>query len=318
MSDKTHNRETTGSDSVRNRFTGFVHELQDHICEQLEQYEAECRFHEDNWQREGGGGGRSRVIERGDVFEKGGVNVSTVFGELPDPIRRRFEVSHGRFYATGISLILHPRNPMVPTVHANYRFFELYGPDGETTVDAWFGGGADLTPYYLWEEDARHFHQTLKKVCDRHDPEFYPKFKKDCDDYFNNVHRGDERRGIGGIFFDYCRADQKHSLDDWCAFAMDAGNAFLDSYRPVLDRRVDLPYDEHHRYFQEIRRGRYVEFNLLHDRGTLFGLKTRGRIDSILMSLPPHVRWDYHYTPDPDSPEEKLLEILRNPREWVS
>lgn len=317
MSDQTNNQQTETDISVRSKFTEFVYELQDKICRGLEHLEPAAKFHEDNWNREGGGGGRTRVIEHGEVFEKGGVNCSTVYGELPEVIRQRFGVGKGRFYATGVSLVIHPKNPMVPTVHANYRFFELYGKDGKTPVDAWFGGGADLTPYYLWEEDAKHFHTVLKDACDRHDAQFYPRFKKECDNYFNNSHRGNERRGIGGIFFDYCRPDEDHSLKDWCAFAMDTGNVFLDSYIPIVERRMGLPYDEHQRYFQEIRRGRYVEFNLIHDRGTLFGLKTDGRIDSILMSLPPRVRWDYHYTPVEGSREEELIEVLRHPKDWV-
>ena len=317
MSDQTDNQQTETDISVRSKFTQYVYDLQDSICKSLEELEPVTRFHEDNWKREEGGGGRTRVIEHGEVFEKGGVNCSTVYGELPEAIRQRFGVAKGRFYATGISLVIHPANPMVPTVHANYRFFELYGKDGKTPIDAWFGGGADLTPYYLWEEDACHFHSVLKEACDRHDPRFYPRFKKECDSYFNNTHRSNERRGIGGIFFDYCRPDEEHSLKDWCAFAMDAGDVFVDSYLPIVKRRMALPFDEHQRYFQEIRRGRYAEFNLIHDRGTLFGLKTNGRIDSILMSLPPRVRWDYHYTPVAGSREEDLLEVLRHPKDWV-
>ena len=303
---------------LRDEFVTFVYDLQDKICDGLEWYEPEVRFHEDNWERKGGGGGRTRVIEKGDVFEKGGVNCSTVDGELPETIKKRFGVDYGWFFATGVSLVIHPVSPMVPTVHANFRYFELYDdPDGEHIRDAWFGGGADLTPYYLWDDDAVHFHKTLKAACDRHDSEFYPRFKKECDEYFYNSHR-EEARGVGGLFFDYLRETENHSIHDWHKFVTDVGSVFLDSYLPILEKRKELDYTEEQRYFQEIRRGRYVEFNLIHDRGTLFGLKTGGRIDSILMSLPPRVRWDYHYDIEEGSREEALMKVLKKPREWVN
>lgn len=303
--------------TIKDEFVTFVYDLQDEISTAFEKYEPKVRFREDNWEREGGGGGRTRVIEKGSVFEKGGVNCSTVNGELPDPIKKRFNVDYGWFFATGVSLVIHPVNPMVPTVHANYRYFELYDdPAGEHIRDAWFGGGADLTPYYLWEEDAVHFHKTLKAACDRHDRDFYPRFKKECDEYFYNTHRN-EARGVGGLFFDYLRETKEHSIINWHHFIKDVGSVFLESYLPILEKRKDLPYSDKQRYFQEIRRGRYVEFNLIHDRGTLFGLKTGGRIDSILMSLPPRVRWDYHFDIEKDSQEEKLMRVLQNPRDWV-
>lgn len=301
--------------SIKEKFEIFVYDLQDQICEALEKFEPEKRFKEDLWEREGGGGGRTRVIEKGDVFEKGGVNCSSVHGELPEPIRVRFGVEKGNFFATGVSLVIHPKSPLVPTVHANFRYFELYNDDG-SVKDAWFGGGADLTPYYLWEEDAVHFHSVLKKACDQQDESFYPRFKKECDEYFFNSHRG-EARGIGGLFFDYLRADEHQSIGDWFRFVTGVGSAFCESYVPIVERRKDLVYNEKQRYFQEIRRGRYVEFNLIHDRGTLFGLKTKGRIESILMSLPPRVRWDYDFTPDPGSAEERLITLLKNPQNWL-
>lgn len=301
--------------SIKEKFEPFVYNLQDQICEALEKFEPEKRFKEDLWDREGGGGGRTRVIEKGEILEKGGVNCSSVHGELPEPVRVRFGVEKGDFFATGVSLVVHPESPLVPTVHANFRYFELYDDEGDVK-DAWFGGGADLTPYYLWQEDAIHFHKVLKQACDRHDESFYPRFKKDCDEYFYNSHRG-EARGIGGLFFDYLRADEHHSLEDWYRFVTDVGSVFIDSYIPIVERRKDLVYNEKQRYFQEIRRGRYVEFNLIHDRGTLFGLKTNGRIESILMSLPPRVRWDYDFTPEPGSAEERLIDLLEKTQNWL-
>lgn len=303
--------------TIKENFSTYIDNLQDEICAAMESTDGTGRFKEDNWDRDGGGGGRTRVIEKGDVFEKGGVNISRVWGELPDPIKKHFNVQGGWFWAGGLSLVLHPINPMVPTVHANFRYFELYDDEEmNNRVDGWFGGGLDLTPYYLFEEDAVHFHHILKKASERHDSAFYPEFKKECDEYFYNSHRG-ESRGIGGLFFDYLRPTTEHSLDDLYAFTTDIGNSFLDAYQPIAEKRKQEPYNPAQRYWQEIRRGRYVEFNLIHDRGTLFGLKTNGRIESILMSLPPKVRWDYDYHPEAGTKEEALLEVLKNPREWV-
>lgn len=302
---------------IKENFSNYIKNLQDEICSSLEEVDGKATFREDNWERDGGGGGRTRVIEKGDVFEKGGVNISNVHGELPDPIKKHFDVNHGWFWAGGLSLVIHPKSPMIPTVHANFRFFELYDDEEMShSVDAWFGGGADLTPYYLWDEDAVHFHQTFKTACDKHGKELYPKFKKQCDEYFYNSHRG-EGRGIGGLFFDYLRAGDEKSLEEWYSFTTEAGDAFLDSYLPIVKERVKEPYNPAQKYWQEIRRGRYVEFNLIHDRGTLFGLKTNGRTESILMSLPPQVRWDYDFNPKPGSKEAELLDLLKNPKEWV-
>lgn len=303
--------------SIKEKFSTYIENLQNEICSSLEEIDGKSSFREDNWERDGGGGGKTRVISKGDVFEKGGVNISTVHGELPAPIKKHFNVEDGWFWAGGISLVVHPKSPMIPTVHANFRYFELYDNEEMTNpVDGWFGGGADLTPYYLYEEDARHFHQIFKEVCDKHGEDLYPDFKKQCDEYFYNSHRN-EARGIGGLFFDYLRDDDKRSLEDWHSFVEDTGKVFLDSYIPIVKRRVDESYGEEERYWQEIRRGRYVEFNLIHDRGTLFGLKTNGRIESILMSLPPEVRWDYDFNPEEGSREEKLIRVLKEPREWV-
>lgn len=301
---------------LKYRFNGFIHQLQDSICEALEACDGAATFQEDIWERDGGGGGRTRVIANGSVFEKGGVNCSVVHGQLPELIRERFGVKEGWFHAAGISLVLHPQNPFVPTVHANYRYFELYGSEGGERRDAWFGGGADLTPYYLFDEDARHFHQVHKSACDAIHPELYPVFKKNCDAYFHNAHRG-EARGIGGIFYDYKRDSEGDGLESWFRLAQLCGKAFTDAYVPIVLKRKDMEYSEQQRYWQEIRRGRYVEFNLIHDRGTLFGLKTNGRVESILMSLPPRVRWDYAFEPQPGSDEAALIETLKSPRDWV-
>ena len=230
-------------------------------------------------------------------------------------MQKHFNVKDANFFACGLSLVLHPTNPMVPTVHANWRYFEMYDDTG-AIVDSWFGGGQDLTPYYLFEEDAKHFHQTCKTACDKHNPEFYPKYKARCDDYFHNAHRN-EGRGIGGLFFDYCKATEAMSMENWFNFVSEVGDSFLEAYAPIVEKRKNLPYTEAKRKWQEIRRGRYVEFNLVHDKGTLFGLKTNGRIESILMSLPPHVQWVYDHHPEAGSEEEKLIEVLQNPIDWV-
>ncbi|MNS84105.1 Coproporphyrinogen-III oxidase, aerobic [compost metagenome] len=226
-----------------------------------------------------------------------------------------FNVGDVDFFACGLSLVIHPKNPKVPTVHANWRYFEMYDKQGNT-VNQWFGGGQDLTPYYLFEEDAKHFHQTCKSACDKHNPEFYPKFKKQCDDYFWNTHRN-EARGIGGLFFDHCKASEEFTLENWYDFVTEVGNSFLEAYVPIVEKRKNLEYSQENRNWQEIRRGRYVEFNLVHDKGTLFGLKTNGRIESILMSLPPHVQWVYDHHPEAGSEEEKLIKILENPIDWL-
>lgn len=303
--------------TIKNRFIDFIQNLQDEICTALEEVDGKAVFRSDDWDRKGGGGGHSRIIEKGNVFEKGGVSTSAVHGELPELIRKRFEVEQGWFWAGGISLVIHPWSPMVPTVHANFRYFELYEDEQMHEVrDSWFGGGADLTPYYLWDEDAIHFHRVFKEACDLHGEDLYPEFKKECDAYFYNDHR-DEGRGIGGLFFDYLRETSDRSIEDWYDFTTETGSAFLDAYLPIVKRRKDEPFEDKHRYFQEIRRGRYVEFNLIHDRGTLFGLKTDGRTESILMSLPPEVRWDYDFQIEEGSREAYLLERLENPIDWI-
>jgi len=301
---------------IRDQWVDFIHHLQDTICKALEDVDGKAKFIEDKWQRPEGGGGKTRVIANGNVFEKGGVNTSVVFGEVSDAMRNQLKIDGAKWFACGLSLVVHPLNPFVPTVHCNYRMFELHNEKDEI-IDRWFGGGTDLTPYYLFEEDATHFHRTYKKVCDSFDKSFYPDFKKVCDNYFVNFHRNDERRGIGGIFYDYRRPDEKYGVDFWMNFGKACGNAFLPAYLPIVEKRKNIPYTPDNKHWQEIRRGRYVEFNLVHDRGTLFGLKTNGRIESILMSLPPTVRFEYNYQPEPNSEEDKLVQVCLHPRDWV-
>ncbi|NNK20058.1 MAG: oxygen-dependent coproporphyrinogen oxidase [Flavobacteriaceae bacterium] len=300
---------------MKDKFYAYIQALQNTICDKLEAIDGSATFKEDLWERPEGGGGRTRVIQNGNVFEKGGVNISAVHGELPDSMKAYFKVEQADFFACGLSLVLHPENPMIPTVHANWRYFELYDQNGKV-VDQWFGGGQDLTPYYLFEEDARHFHTVCKAACDQHHPKFYTEYKEKCDFYFWNAHRN-EARGVGGLFFDYCKPTEEFSLEQWYNFVTEVGDSFLLSYVPILERRKELPYFEKQRDWQEIRRGRYVEFNLVHDKGTLFGLKTNGRIESILMSLPPKVQWRYDHNPELGSEESKLLDVLKSPRNWI-
>ncbi len=295
----------TTSETMHRQCVDYFRDLQDRICNALTRLDGVKQFHEDTWDREGGGGGRTRVMIDGPFLEKGGVNFSEVFGEMSEEFASSVPGEGQKFTATGISLVLHPRNPKVPTVHANFRFLTK----GE---QAWFGGGADLTPYYPWREDVIHFHKVWKRVCENHPTVAeYTKFKEWCDEYFFLKHRN-EPRGVGGIFFDYLQGN----LDDIFSFVQEAGDAFLESYIPIGERRKDEPYTDEHRAFQEFRRGRYVEFNLIYDRGTVFGLKTGGRIESILMSLPPVVRYLYDYHPAAGTPEAELYEFLK-PRDWA-
>jgi len=316
------------------RVSQLMRNLQDNICQGLEELDGKATFKQDQWERPEGGGGRSRVIVDGDYLDKGGVNFSEVHGShLPASILSHHpEVIGEKFYATGISMVLHPKNPYAPTVHLNYRYFEA-GPLW------WFGGGLDLTPYYGFGEDAQHLHNTLKDACDRHNPNYYPVFKKWCDDYFYLKHRG-ETRGVGGIFFDYQDGqgnlykksndsaiaqqisaeigDQPRTWEEIFSFVKTCGNSFLPAYVPIANRRRDMEFGDREKQWQLYRRGRYVEFNLVYDRGTIFGLQTNGRTESILMSLPPLVRWDYDYHPEPNTPEAELSEIFLKPQDWIN
>lgn len=307
----------------RGAWISMIHQLQDDICTALETADGKAKFIEDRWERAEGGGGKTRVISNGNIFEKGGVNTSVVFGKVTDIMRKQLKIEGDHWFACGLSLVLHPYNPFVPTVHCNYRMFEVYQGDASPLPPLggggarWFGGGTDLTPYYLFEEDAKHFHQAYKNVCDKYHSTFYPVFKKECDDYFVNYHRNNERRGIGGIFYDHQRPDAGMDTNFWMNFGKDCGYTFMDAYLPIVEKRKDTSFSKKHKQWQEIRRGRYVEFNLIHDRGTIFGLKTNGRTESILMSLPPTVRFEYDYKPEPGSEEDKLLQVCLHPREWV-
>ena len=301
---------------MRQTMVDMVYRLQDKICDAISTLD-ESAYREDEWIREEGGGGRSRVFSEGKLFEKAGVNVSVVQGTLSPEAAAKMgggQTLEGKnldFFATGLSLVLHPHNPMAPTVHANYRYFER--GDGQIDGSWWFGGGADLTPSYLFEEDATHFHQVHKDACDRHQVADYPKFKAWCDDYFHIVHRG-ERRGVGGIFFDDLHIGSK---EDCFAFVEDCANSFLEAYMPILERRVNIAFTSDQKQWQQLRRGRYVEFNLVYDRGTKFGLTTNGRIESILMSLPLTSRWEYCHEVAAGSQEDALLDVLRHPVEWL-
>jgi coproporphyrinogen III oxidase len=291
--------------------------VQAHICSALETFEPEARFRSDEWSRpditgESGGGGVTQILAEGRVFEKAGVNFSSVHGSMPKDFAIKLGAETDKdlpFFATGVSLVIHPVSPMVPTTHANWRYLEL----GDKR---WFGGGSDLTPYYLFNEDAIHFHSELKKVCDRYDPLYYPRFKKGCDQYFYLPHRK-ETRGIGGIFYDYLGRNEGIDLSKILELSKDLGFAFTDQYLPIVERRMNTPFTEREKRFQLMRRGRYVEFNLLYDRGTHFGLQTGGRVESILMSLPAVVHWEYCPEIAEGSKEAELLSVLTNPRDWI-
>lgn len=315
--------------AFRQEWIEYVYGLQDTICKALEEEDGKAKFREDNWQRGEngkGGGGHSRIMEEGAVFEKAGVNVSVVYGAvtekmskvlfatLPDSEKNR--AAGGTWFACGISLVLHPFNPFVPTTHANWRYFEAHDAAG-TVIRRWFGGGADLTPYYLFEEDVVHFHGCFKNAIDPFGPHLYPLYKKQCDAYFANTHRNNEMRGVGGVFYDHLYLNDEEEGYRLMAFQRANGAAFLEAYLPIVRLRKNTDFNAANKKWQEIRRGRYVEFNLIHDRGTLFGLKTNGRTESILMSLPPTVRFVYNYEPAPGSPEDQLLQACKVPREWA-
>ncbi|XP_013166009.1 PREDICTED: oxygen-dependent coproporphyrinogen-III oxidase isoform X2 [Papilio xuthus] len=307
-------------DDMKTQMELLIMRIQAEFCRALEKEEdQESKFKVDRWTRKEGGGGITCVLQDGRVFEKAGVNISVVSGTLPpaavQQMRSRgknLQSSELPFFAAGVSAVIHPRNPMVPTVHFNYRYFEVRDKDG---VQWWFGGGTDLTPYYLNEDDAIHFHLTLKDACDAHDPTYYPKFKKWCDDYFTIPHRG-ERRGIGGIFFDDIDFPSKEKAFE---FITSCAESVVPSYIPIVQKHKDDAYGYHERQWQLLRRGRYVEFNLVYDRGTKFGLHTpEARYESILMSLPLNAKWEYMHEPKLNSPEEKLMRVLKEPRDWLN
>ena len=290
----------------------YLLDQQDSICEALAEEDGSA-FAEDAWDRDGGGGGRSRVLEEGNVFEKAGVNFSHVFGDglPPSATVARPELAGRSFQAMGVSLVIHPRNPYVPTSHANVRFFIAEKPGADPVW--WFGGGFDLTPYYGNHEDVVHWHQTSKAACDPFGPETYPKCKQWCDDYFHLKHR-DEPRGVGGLFFDDLNA---WGFEKSFALMRSVGDHYIPAYLPIVQKRRDTDYGERERQFQLYRRGRYVEFNLVYDRGTIFGLQTGGRTESILMSLPPLVSWKYDYHPEPGSAEAELYDVFLRPQDWL-
>ncbi|CAN5387540.1 oxygen-dependent coproporphyrinogen oxidase [soil metagenome] len=283
-------------------------EIQNKICKALDEEDGLGKFTIENWKREEGGGGITRILQHGNVIEKGGVNFSAVHGILPENIQSALNVSDSNFFATGVSIVIHPESPMVPIIHMNIRYFEL------ANGAFWFGGGIDLTPHYIDEEDAKWFHLQLKNSCDKFDKTYYPKFKQQADDYFFIPHRN-ETRGIGGIFFD--RLNEGYSKNELLEFVLSIGNLFAPIYTRFMNKNCNLPYNSDHKKWQAIRRGRYVEFNLVYDKGTKFGLYTNGRIESILMSLPENAGWFYNFVPKADSEEEKTLNLLKKGINWV-
>jgi len=305
--------------NMRTKMELMVMKTQTDVCRALESLESDGSvFKVDRWMRKEGGGGITCVLQDGQVFEKAGVNVSVVTGVLPlsavEQMRARGKKMEDSvpFFAAGISTVIHPRNPMIPTIHFNYRYFEVENSDGSTQW--WFGGGTDLTPYYLNEEDAKHFHRTLKAACDKHNPSYYTQFKQWCDNYFHIKHRG-ERRGIGGIFFDDLDSPNQNKVFQ---FVTSCAEAVIPSYIPLIEKHKNDGYGYHERQWQLLRRGRYVEFNLIYDRGTKFGLYTPGaRYESILMSLPLNAKWEYMHEPEAGSKESQLLEVLKNPKDWL-
>jgi coproporphyrinogen III oxidase len=295
----------------KEKVVGIYQEIQDEICSALETSDGLGKFEEEVWQRDGGGGGRTRIMQGGNVIEKGGVNFSAVHGKLPEPIKKAFKVEAEDFFATGVSIVMHPSNPFVPIIHLNIRYFEL----DENTK--WFGGGIDLTPHYVIDKDAKFFHQYIKETCDKFSEAFYPMFKKHADDYFFIKHR-EETRGVGGIFYD--RLQPKTANLDYeqiLEFSAAVGRSFIPIYTELIDRNRNTVFTEAEQEWQYLRRSRYAEFNLVYDSGTKFGLETNGRIESILMSLPPTAKWGYNFKPIPDSPEAFTTSRLRKGIDWV-
>ena len=296
----------SGKEEIAQWFRG----LQNRICKALEEADGKALFKEDSWERPGGGGGQSRVMQNGNVIEKGGVNFSEVYGEIPETLQKARQFEKGAFFATGVSIVIHPHNPHVPIIHMNVRYFEMDGGK------AWFGGGIDLTPHYIVKEDAVFFHQQVKSVCEKHHPSYYPEFKKWADDYFYINHRK-ETRGVGGIFFDRLSANDDFSLEKRFEFVKSVGELFAPVYTSLMKKNKDKVYTENEKQWQLLRRGRYVEFNLVYDQGTKFGLETEGRIESILMSLPKTAGWEYNFIPEEESKEAETLGLLRKGINWL-
>lgn len=291
--------------------------IQDEICRALDAVDGKAKFEQELWQREGGGGGRTRVIQNGNVFEKGGVNFSAVDGQLPEAIKKSLKIDQDDFFATGVSIVIHPNHPLVPIIHMNIRYFEMpstFAPGREPV--RWFGGGIDLTPHYVFEDDAKFFHSSLKATCDKYNSGFYDRFKKWADDYFFIKHRN-ETRGIGGIFYDRLTATEETSWEDIFEFSKALGHSFVPMYTELVNRHKNEPFTADQQQWQYQRRSRYAEFNLVYDAGTKFGLETNGRIESILMSLPPTAKWLYNYQPMPGSEEEKTLSLLKKGINWA-
>lgn len=291
-------------------------QIQNEICAGLELADGTGKFEEEKWEREGGGGGRTRILQNGSIIEKGGVNFSAVHGKLPETVKKSFGVNEDEFFATGVSIVIHPNHPWVPIIHMNIRYFEMIGESGKEM--SWFGGGIDLTPHYVVDEDAKFFHEELKSTCDRFQSEFYSKFKKWADDYFYIKHRN-ETRGIGGIFYD--RLNPKSTGLEWetiFEFSKAVGRTFVPVYSELIQRNKSKEFTNKHKLWQYQRRSRYVEFNLVYDAGTKFGLETNGRIESILMSLPPQANWVYDFSAESGSEEEKTLNLLKKGINWTA
>jgi coproporphyrinogen III oxidase len=296
----------------KTEITEYFKSLQESICLALENTDGKAKFHEDIWDRPEGGGGRTRTIENGAILEKGGVAFSAVHGALhPKMLASMGLAENIDFFATGVSIVMHPVNPFVPIIHMNVRYFEM------ANGDFWFGGGIDLTPHYVDNEDASWFHKQLKKSCDKHSIEYYPKFKNWADDYFFNIHRN-ETRGVGGIFFDYQKPTETTTKQQIFDFVKSIGESFAPIYTHFMVKNCKLPYSEAHKNWRNIRRGRYVEFNLVYDRGTKFGLETNGRVESILLSMPPEANWKYNFVPEPSSNEDKTQKKLIKGIDWIS
>jgi len=292
-------------------------QIQDEICAALELTDGKSVFEEEKWEREGGGGGRTRIIQNGNIFERGGVNFSAVHGQLPDSMKKALKVDQDNFFATGVSIVIHPNHPMVPIIHMNIRYFEMPPSVGsEAEPVRWFGGGIDLTPHYIFDNDAVYFHEYLRSVCNAYSSDFYHRFKLWADDYFFIKHRN-ETRGIGGIFYDRLTANEGISWENIFEFSKAVGRSFIPIYTELVNRNRIKDFDENHQQWQYQRRSRYTEFNLVYDAGTRFGLETNGRIESILMSLPPTAKWVYDYKPQPGSEEEKTLSLLKKGINWV-